>query len=146
MIFLQGGQKIYDCILLLSLNRPFPSCHKPKCGAIYMKIVFYSHANKTNFHNKSFALSLVLKVRVFGTRKWPIKRGWLIHLLMPFFRLSRTWLTKILPKLYATRFWIIGHFQIIATTETFIMTPARKELHICPWSRKMVTLFLRPRR
>ena len=63
-----------------------------------------------------------------------------------FFRLSRTWLTKILPNLYARRFGIIGHLQIIATTETFIMTPARKELHICPWSRKMVTLFLRPRR
>ena len=40
-----------------------------------MKIVFYSHAKKTNFHNKRFALSLVLKVRVFGTRKWPIERG-----------------------------------------------------------------------
>ena len=25
-----------------------------------MKIVFYSRANKTTFHNKSFALSLVL--------------------------------------------------------------------------------------
>ena len=26
----------------------------------------------TNFHNKGFALSLVLKVRFFGTRKWSI--------------------------------------------------------------------------
>ena len=32
----------------------------------------YFHANKTHFHMKSFALSLVLKVRVFGIRKWPI--------------------------------------------------------------------------
>ena len=31
----------------------------------------YSNANKTYFHKKSFALSLVLKVRVFGTPKWP---------------------------------------------------------------------------
>ena len=37
-----------------------------------MKIIFYSHANKTHFHMKGFALSLVLKVRVFGTRKWSI--------------------------------------------------------------------------
>ena len=28
-----------------------------------------SHANKTHLHNKAFALSLVLKVRVFGTGK-----------------------------------------------------------------------------
>ena len=32
----------------------------------------YFHANKTHFHMKSFALSLVLKVRVFGIRKWTI--------------------------------------------------------------------------
>ena len=37
-------------------NRPFPSCAKP---------LF-----KTHFHKKRFALSLVLKVREFGTRKW----------------------------------------------------------------------------
>ena len=57
--------------------RPFPSCAKPlfqgeaKCKAIDMKTIFYSHAGKTHFHKKSFALSLVLKVREFGTRKWP---------------------------------------------------------------------------
>ena len=39
-----------------------------------MKMTFYYHANKTHFHNKGFALGLVLRVRVFGTRKWPIKR------------------------------------------------------------------------
>ena len=35
-----------------------------------MKLMFYSHAIKTHFHNKGFALSLVLKV--IGTRKWPL--------------------------------------------------------------------------
>ena len=30
------------------------------------------HANKTHFHKKGFALGLVLRVRVFGTRKRPI--------------------------------------------------------------------------
>ena len=30
------------------------------------------HANKTHFHKKGFALGHVLRVRVFGTRKWPI--------------------------------------------------------------------------
>ena len=33
---------------------------------------FYSLANKTHFHKKGWALGLILKVRVFGTRKWPI--------------------------------------------------------------------------
>ena len=37
-----------------------------------MEIIFDSHANKTHFHKKDFAPNLILKVRVFGTRKWPI--------------------------------------------------------------------------
>ena len=59
-------------------NRPFPSFKKShfpseaKCEAIDMKISFNHDANKTYFHNKGFALSRVLKVRFFGTRKWPI--------------------------------------------------------------------------
>ena len=35
-------------------------------------MIFNYDANITHFHNKGFALSLVLKVRVFGTRKCPI--------------------------------------------------------------------------
>ena len=60
-------------------NRPFPSSIKShfqseaKCEAIDMKMSFNYDANKTHFHNKGFALSLVLKVRFFGTRKWPIE-------------------------------------------------------------------------
>jgi len=34
-------------------------------------MIFNYDANITHFHNKGFALSLVLKVRFFGTRKWP---------------------------------------------------------------------------
>jgi len=37
------------------------------------KELFCSHANETNFHKKGFSLSFTLKVRVFGTRIWPIK-------------------------------------------------------------------------
>ena len=37
-----------------------------------MEIIFHSHANKTYFHKKGCAPSLILKVRVFGARKWPI--------------------------------------------------------------------------
>ena len=57
---------------------PFPSSKKShfqseaKCEAIDMKMIFNYDANKTHFHNKGFALSLVLKATFFGTRKWPI--------------------------------------------------------------------------
>ena len=37
-----------------------------------MEMIFYSRANKTHFHKKGFALGLILKVRGFETRKWPI--------------------------------------------------------------------------
>ena len=48
---------------------PFPSSKKShfqseaKCVAIDMKMIFYYEANKTHFHNKGFALSLVLKAK-----------------------------------------------------------------------------------
>ena len=35
-------------------------------------IILISHANKTHFHMKGCALGFVLKLRVLGTRKWPI--------------------------------------------------------------------------
>ena len=37
-----------------------------------MEIIFHSRANKIHFHKKGCAPSLILKVKVFGTRKWPI--------------------------------------------------------------------------
>ena len=57
-----------------ALNRPFPSSPGPlfqnegRCSAFDMEIIFHSHANKTHFHKKGCARSLVLKVRVFGTQ------------------------------------------------------------------------------
>ena len=61
-------------------NRPFPSSPGPpfqnegRCSAFDMEMLFHSHVNKTHFHKKGCAPSLILKVRVFGTRKWPIAR------------------------------------------------------------------------
>ena len=46
--------------------------NESKCSVFDMKIIFYSHANKTHFHKKDCALGLILKVRVFETQKWPI--------------------------------------------------------------------------
>ena len=68
-----------ETFLFLSyFNRPFLSSPGPlfqnegRCSAFDMEIIFHSHANKTHFHRKGCAPSLILKVRVFGTRKWPI--------------------------------------------------------------------------
>ena len=43
-----------------------------RCSAFDMEMIFHSHPNKTHFHKKGCAPSLILKARVFGTRKWPI--------------------------------------------------------------------------
>ena len=42
-----------------------------RSSAFDMEIIFHSHANKTHVHKKGCAPSLILKVRVFGTRLWP---------------------------------------------------------------------------
>ena len=55
---------------------PWPGlCFKTKVDAqpLIWKSFFLSHANRTHFTRKVVHLaSLILKVRVFGTRKWPI--------------------------------------------------------------------------
>ena len=53
------------------MNRPLFHSAKAKCKAIGNEYDFYSHANKIHFRKKSFKLGLVLKVKVFGTKKWP---------------------------------------------------------------------------
>ena len=66
-------------VLLSCEKRPFLSRPKPlfqseaNFKAIEMKMIFYFHANKTHFHKTSFALCFILKVRVFGTLKWPTR-------------------------------------------------------------------------
>ena len=46
-----------------------------------------SDANKTHFHKKSCAFGLILKVKVFGTWKWPVDQGmvrWTAHFVFLF--------------------------------------------------------------
>ena len=51
---------------LVRSNRPFPSSPTPRFQSeAKCEMICYSHANKTHFHH-------VLKVRVFGTRKWRV--------------------------------------------------------------------------
>ena len=42
------------------------------------KLFFYYHANKTHFHKKGFPLGLVLRERIFGTRKRSIVCGYVV--------------------------------------------------------------------
>ena len=59
-------------------NRPFLSSKKSyfqneaKCETFVVKMSFICIIIENHFHINGFALSLVLKVRFFGTRKWPI--------------------------------------------------------------------------
>ena len=48
------------------------SLYQNKCSTFDIEMIFHSHASKTHFHKKGCALGLILKVRVFGTRKWLI--------------------------------------------------------------------------
>ena len=48
-------------MLLMKLNRSIPS--EAKCKVFIGKISFHSYANKTDFHRKSFALSLAFIMR-----------------------------------------------------------------------------------
>ena len=59
-------------------NGPFQSSPGPlyqnevRCSAFDVEMIFHFHANKTHFHKKGSALGIILKVRVFGTRNWPV--------------------------------------------------------------------------
>ena len=78
---LGSGQLAFIIIEMLIGRAFFPSSPGPlyqnevKCSAFDMKMIFHSHANKTHFHKKGCAPSLILKVRVFGTRKWPTRHS-----------------------------------------------------------------------
>ena len=73
-----GSNRVKQCPQLAisdSLNQ-----NEVKCSAFDMKMSFHSHANKTHFHKKGCALGLLLKVRVLGTKKWPIEKLFIIRL------------------------------------------------------------------
>ena len=45
-----------------------------------------ANSNETHYHKDGFALSLVLKVRVLGNRRWPIQRFTLYEISRRIFR------------------------------------------------------------
>ena len=69
------------------VNRPFPSSkeshfqNEAKCETFVAKMRNICIIIENHFHINGFALNLALKVRFFGTRKWPIGMPvWIYHL------------------------------------------------------------------
>ena len=75
---LKSGDSLFGDVNALLPPTNCPSSHGPlyqnevKCSAFDMEMIFHFHANKTHFYKKGCALGLILKVRDFGTRKWPV--------------------------------------------------------------------------
>ena len=66
---------LVNAIWLWRISRGILASRKGRCSAFDMEIIFHCHANKTHFRKKGCVPSLLLKVRVFGTRKWHIAQG-----------------------------------------------------------------------
>ena len=74
---------------MLEINGPFLNFFElryasEKCKVFIMKIRFHSDANKTNFHMKSFSLSLAF-IRFTATRKCPFNACLILRLKLPIF-------------------------------------------------------------
>ena len=48
-------------------------CHFQVAPSLCFKALVSEAIDKNHFHKKDFVLSLTLKVRVFGTREWPVR-------------------------------------------------------------------------
>ena len=78
--FLVGCFVFFKLCKGLKYEQAVPSSPEPlyqnegKCSAFDMEMILHCRANKTHFHKNVCALGLILKVRIFGTRKQPIKK------------------------------------------------------------------------
>ena len=80
----RARKALFTCVVYMYTPRPRwkdfseSATSKKQIGIMNLKLFlyelfeWYSHANKIQLHKKAFAFSLVLKVRVFVTQKWPI--------------------------------------------------------------------------
>ena len=80
----RARKALFSCVVYMYTPRPRwkgfseSATSKKPIGIMNLKLFlyelfeWYSHANKIQLHKKAFAFSLVLKVRVFVTQKWPI--------------------------------------------------------------------------
>ena len=92
-----GWQQTDNATWKVNLNTPFPSSIKShfqneaKCETFVVKMSFICIIIKNHFHINGFALSLALKVRFFGTRKWPIALFQTSTILFHFIKLVKFW-------------------------------------------------------
>ena len=80
----RARKALFTCVVYMYTLRPRRkgfreswATSKTPTGIMNLKLFLhelflYSHANKIHLHKKGFAISLVLKVRVFVIQKWPI--------------------------------------------------------------------------
>ena len=80
----RARKALFSCVVYMYTPRPRwkgfseSATSKKPIGIMNLKLFlyelfqWYSPANKIQLHKKAFAFSLVLKVRVFVTQKWPI--------------------------------------------------------------------------
>ena len=122
-------------------NGPFPISPGPlyqnevNCSAFDMELIFHFQANKTHFHNKGCAPGLILKVRVFGTRKWPIE-GLSLPLDLFVFYFQNLWSSPSLILERRRHFWNMWKCLRISTKMTRPTFPPRKEtlsIHPLTW-------------
>ena len=113
-----------------TFNRPFPSSKKShfqneaKCETFVVKMSFICIIIANHFHINGFALSLVLKVRFFGTRKWPIgripeytgcpKSSFLYHFMHYNFLSKLYFYMKFLEDVYLSIKYMYSEFQKLA--------------------------------
>ena len=71
-----------------------------------------THVNKTHFQKQSFALSLVLKVRVFETRKWPIDSLLALSLSDRAWRVTRVTYLQMIERDSSAQYVIIDADQM----------------------------------
>ena len=63
-----GGGVLLHHFIILSFTTSFYSVQDCRYKVFDMILIFYLQTNKTHLHKNSFALKLVLKVRIFGTQ------------------------------------------------------------------------------
>ena len=80
----RARKALFTCVVYMYTPRPrwngfsVSAASKKPVGTMNLKLFlyelfqWYSHANKIQLLKKAFVFSLVLKVRVFVTQKWPI--------------------------------------------------------------------------
>ena len=117
-----------------------------------MEIIFHFHANKTHFHKKGCAPSLILKANkthfgVFGTRKWPIQKNitWLRAAVCKYRELAVKW--KFRNSSYSVRKNpLVKRFRKSQSKflKSFLFRENRQKVKSCPtpYSRRSKTFEL----